>query len=335
MEPPPVHYVTTPDAYSLAYAVRGEGRPVVFLPLGFNHVQLSWTHDGRVSRWLELLSERFRLVQYDGRGQGLSTRGLRDSYSMQELLLDLDCVIEALHLSHVTLFGYFFEAHVAIHYAIAHPDKVDALVLASSGPTMEVVPSGVRGMVPSPSYELTMRGWIPDSANAEDRERYLEYFRQSLSEQDAGILGSAVRRSDVSALAPQLKVPVLVLHPRDFLFVPREEATRLAALIPGARLAMLKGAVGPGDPEQGIAVVESFLSELPESDGLNRRPGSLSDREVEVLRLIATGKSNQQIAAELVISPHTVVRHVSNIFSKTGAANRTEATSYAHRHGLV
>jgi DNA-binding CsgD family transcriptional regulator len=64
-------------------------------------------------------------------------------------------------------------------------------------------------------------------------------------------------------------------------------------------------------------------------------PDGLSEREVEVLRLIAAGKSNQQIADELVISLNTVFRHVSNIFNKSGATNRTEAAAYANRHGLA
>jgi ATP/maltotriose-dependent transcriptional regulator MalT len=64
-------------------------------------------------------------------------------------------------------------------------------------------------------------------------------------------------------------------------------------------------------------------------------PNGLTRREVEVLCLIAAGRSNPDIAAELVISLNTVARHVSNIFSKTGAANRAEAATYAYRHGLV
>jgi len=64
-------------------------------------------------------------------------------------------------------------------------------------------------------------------------------------------------------------------------------------------------------------------------------PDGLSEREVEVLRLVAAGKSNQQIADELVISLNTVFRHVSNIFNKSGATNRTEAAAYANRHGLA
>jgi DNA-binding CsgD family transcriptional regulator/tetratricopeptide (TPR) repeat protein len=64
-------------------------------------------------------------------------------------------------------------------------------------------------------------------------------------------------------------------------------------------------------------------------------PDGLTQREVEVLCLIAAGRRNPEIAAELVISLNTVTRHVSNIFSKTGAANRAEAATYAYRHGLV
>jgi DNA-binding NarL/FixJ family response regulator len=63
--------------------------------------------------------------------------------------------------------------------------------------------------------------------------------------------------------------------------------------------------------------------------------GVLSPREVEVLRLIASGKTNDQIARQLVISASTVSHHVSNILAKTGAGNRTEAAAYAHREGLL
>jgi DNA-binding CsgD family transcriptional regulator len=64
-------------------------------------------------------------------------------------------------------------------------------------------------------------------------------------------------------------------------------------------------------------------------------PARLTGREVEVLRLIAAGHSNRAIAQALFISPNTVLRHVSNIFTKTGVANRAEAAAYATRHGLT
>ena len=60
----------------------------------------------------------------------------------------------------------------------------------------------------------------------------------------------------------------------------------------------------------------------------------LSPREIEVLRLLASGKSNQEIAEALFISRNTVSTHVRNILPKTGSANRTAAAAYAMRHGL-
>ncbi|HZC05086.1 MAG TPA: response regulator transcription factor [Ktedonobacterales bacterium] len=61
----------------------------------------------------------------------------------------------------------------------------------------------------------------------------------------------------------------------------------------------------------------------------------LSEREVEVLRLIAEGRSNTEIAERLVISEHTVKRHVSNILSKLHLADRTQAAVYAWREGVI
>jgi DNA-binding CsgD family transcriptional regulator len=63
--------------------------------------------------------------------------------------------------------------------------------------------------------------------------------------------------------------------------------------------------------------------------------GGLSPRELEVVRLVAAGRSNQAIAAELVLSEKTVARHVSNILAKLGVGSRTAAAAYAYEHGLV
>jgi len=58
-------------------------------------------------------------------------------------------------------------------------------------------------------------------------------------------------------------------------------------------------------------------------------------REAEVLRLVAAGKSNRAIAAELVISEHTVARHLQNIFAKLDVTSRSAATAFAFEHGLA
>jgi DNA-binding CsgD family transcriptional regulator len=64
-------------------------------------------------------------------------------------------------------------------------------------------------------------------------------------------------------------------------------------------------------------------------------PDGLSPREVQILELVAQGLSNRQVGTTLSISEHTAANHVRSILRKTGCANRTEAASYAHRHGLT
>ena len=73
-------------------------------------------------------------------------------------------------------------------------------------------------------------------------------------------------------------------------------------------------------------------SAAPESPAY---PSGLSRREVEVLRLLALGKSNREIGDDLVITEGTVRRHVSNVYQKISATNRSEATIYALREGPV
>jgi LuxR family maltose regulon positive regulatory protein len=79
-------------------------------------------------------------------------------------------------------------------------------------------------------------------------------------------------------------------------------------------------------------VVRAFDSDVPPALGLVE---PLSRRELEVLRLLAAGKSNQQIADALVVGLNTVKRHVTHILEKLGAANRTEATARARQLGLL
>jgi DNA-binding CsgD family transcriptional regulator len=65
------------------------------------------------------------------------------------------------------------------------------------------------------------------------------------------------------------------------------------------------------------------------------RVGGLTPREVEVLRLVAAGKTNRLIALDLYLSEKTVARHISNIFAKLGVSSRAAATAYAYQHELV
>ena len=79
----------------------------------------------------------------------------------------------------------------------------------------------------------------------------------------------------------------------------------------------------------------SALSSRPGRRTQVALPAHLTEREVAVLKLVTCGKSNSQIAHELVISEKTVINHLTHIFNKTNSENRAAATAFAIRHGLA
>ena len=83
------------------------------------------------------------------------------------------------------------------------------------------------------------------------------------------------------------------------------------------------------DAAPDLARVEALLR--PDAAG----PGGMTARELQVLRLVATGRTNRAIAADLFLSEKTVARHVSNIFTKLGLSSRAAATAYAYEHDLA
>jgi DNA-binding CsgD family transcriptional regulator len=93
-------------------------------------------------------------------------------------------------------------------------------------------------------------------------------------------------------------------------------------------------AAGLAEPAgmSGLLAKIDRLGVVPGDGGL---PDGISPREAQILTLVARGMSNRGIGEELSISEHTAANHVRSILRKTGCANRTEAASYAHRHGLA
>ena len=69
--------------------------------------------------------------------------------------------------------------------------------------------------------------------------------------------------------------------------------------------------------------------------GIDAPVGGLTPRELQVLRLVAAGRTNHAIAIDLVVADKTVDRHVTNIFTKLGVSSRAAATAYAYEHRLV
>jgi ATP/maltotriose-dependent transcriptional regulator MalT len=109
------------------------------------------------------------------------------------------------------------------------------------------------------------------------------------------------------------------------------------------QLGIAYGATGDGDAaDLELDGARATFDSLGASVGLVRpasvasaKPGGLTARECEVLRLVAAGRTNREIAAELVISEHTVSRHLQNMFMKLGVTSRSAATAYAYEHHVV
>ena len=144
----------------------------------------------------------------------------------------------------------------------------------------------------------------------------------------------------------RLEVPTLVMATRDEARPTggELEAKRIAELIPDARLILFDDVHGGFDGRNvaippAVSAIQGLLLEASKSGSAGNGPAvavaGLSPREVDVLRLIAAGKTNPQMADELVISRNTVQNHVASILSKAGLANRAEAAAYAQRRGLV
>jgi DNA-binding NarL/FixJ family response regulator len=155
-------------------------------------------------------------------------------------------------------------------------------------------------------------------------------------------MGGVEATRHITALSPLTKVIVLTISEQD--------ADVLDAIVAGACGYLLKDS-SIADVISGIhaaAVNSSLISPTIASKVLQRVRATtedtvmadairaeLSDRELEVLKLIANGKDNAQIAAELVISPKTVKNHISNILMKLQIQNRIQAAVYAVRSGIA
>jgi len=332
MQPPPVQYVTTSDGLSIAYAVSGQGRPLLFLPGTFDHVQLAWQYPG-LGSWLEGLAAHFQLIQFDPRGTGMSTRGLTQAHTADAYQLDIEAVVEALKLDRFVIFGVAPGMRVATRYAFDHPERVSALVCESAG-VLGRTPALFQS-VPSQDWDWFLRSLVPRDANPEEARLRVELTKRAYDLEDFVLKMRASLPGSTGEYLAGLRVPTLVLHARDYALLSPEQAAEVAQVARG-RMVLIEGSSAFGDADQGIRAIENFLADFaPEDAKRALPPDGLSSREVEVLHLITQGKSNQEIAGELVISYNTVIRHVTHILTKTGAANRAEAVDYAHRKGLV
>jgi DNA-binding NarL/FixJ family response regulator len=186
--------------------------------------------------------------------------------------------------------------------------------------------------------------FLPGAGVAE-RDAFARFQRLSASAENAAASLTAVYAMDVRDDLPKVSAPTLVLHRRSDHAIPASLGRDVAARVSGSAFVLLDGVdhfPWRGDAASVVAAVSRFLGEPgvavdrdTELPALPLRLASLSDRELEVLRLVAAGLGDDDIAEGLVLSPHTVHRHVANIRTKLGVASRSAAAAAAARAGLV
>lgn len=352
-----IRICTASDGVRIAYSVTGNGPPLVKAANYLTHLEHDW--NSPVWRhWWQGLSETHQLIRYDARGSGLSDWNV-SSFSMEDWVRDLEAVINTMKLENVALLGISQGAAVCVAYAVKHPERVSHLVLYGGYARgrfhrnlNELERQEAEAMIhlirvgwgkDNPAFRQLFSTILMPDANLEQTTSLNELAFISATPENASKMERAFYEIDVQHLAPQVHAPTLVLHPRHDAGVPMEEGRLLAALIPDARFVLLESRnhiLLEQEPawQRFLSETRSFLGvgmDFHESSGMAQMVfPELTQREKEVLGLIAQGLDNSEIAARLVMSQKTVRNHISHIFDKLMVKNRPQAIVLARQAGM-
>jgi len=274
-----VRFARAADGVQIAWARIGEGPAMIKAPNWLNHIEYEW----RSPVWGPVLAElarHFGLVRFDQRGNGLSEWEV-DEISERRMVSDIATVADAAGLERFALLGISQGSAYSIRYAVENPERVRCLVLYGGY---------LRGRLRRPDPEqrnlydaltTTIReGWgspnpvfrhfftsnfLPD-VTAETAASFDELQRVATSPENALRLWEMNAQVDVSALAPQVRVPTLVLHCAGDRVAPLSEGRDAARLISGASFVELPGnnhVLLAGTPafDRFLAEVKAFIAE--------------------------------------------------------------------------
>jgi pimeloyl-ACP methyl ester carboxylesterase len=322
------------DGRRVAFAAVGDGPALVLPAYWGSHLELEWTFPEYRAFITALAAER-TVIRYDRIGTGLSDRVRPDRPDVEAELRTLGAVIG--DRGPVSLLGISWGACVAAAYAAHRP--VQELMMvggfangadAGSPPLRDAILATVRAHWGTGS-RLLADIWVPGT-DAATRDAFAQLQRAAADAETAAVMLEAIYATDVRGVLGEIRAPTLVVHRRDDRAIPFELGRDLAARIPGARLVALDGDIHLpwlGDRDAVLRALGSGAPAAPVVDG------PLSAREQEVLRLVADGLSDADIAERLIVSPHTVHRHVANIRAKLRQPSRAAAAAHAVREGLI
>ena len=346
-----IRFCTTSDGVRLAFATHGSGPPLVKAANWLTHLEFDW--ESPVWRhWLAALGERHTVVRYDERGCGLSDRDVPVP-DLDRWVADLETVVAAAGVDRFALLGVSQGAPVSIAYAARHPDRVTHLILYGGyvrgrkrrgDPAQEAQADALVAAVKAgwgdanPAYRRLFSSQFFPDGTPEQMAWFDDLMRMTTTADVAVRLREARNLVDVSAIAPSVTAPTLVLHSRGDEMVPYDEGRLAAGMIPGARLVPLDSRnhiLLPGEEAARVLFeeIDAFTGAPPpvRPAAIRDSPiGDLSVREREVLGLVAEGLSNEEIADRLFLSARTVERHLSNVYAKlrlSGKAARAAAAA--------
>jgi pimeloyl-ACP methyl ester carboxylesterase/DNA-binding CsgD family transcriptional regulator len=338
----------------VAYQVLGDGPFDLLLSPGWvTHLDLAWDV-APLARFLERLASFSRLILFDKKGTGLSDRlNPHTLPTTAQRMDDVRAVLDAVGSERAALFGTLGGAAMCGLFAAAHPDRSLALVLYGTFAKIEPDTGLLSRLADSPEAALDrierewgtegvgLAFWAPSIVNDEEvKAAYLRLNRSATSPGSARSLMSVGYQLDWDAALAEIQVPTLVLHRSGDLVAPVRQGRAIAEAISGAQYVELPGIdhlMWAGDQDSILREVQAFLEAvIPAGEAPPPQLGELglTEREIEVLRLIAAGRTNKEIASTLYISPKTAGAHVSNILAKLGVERRAAAATLAQRLGL-
>ena len=347
-----IKFASGHDGVRLAWAASGSGPPLIKAATWLSHLEYDW--DSPVwSHLLRDLSRQCTFVRYDERGCGLSDWAV-DDLSFESWVRDLETVADANGAERFALLGISQGAPIAIAYAVRHPERVTHLVLHGGYARGRLVRSDTpqeREEVATmtklaelgwgkadPSFRQFFTSQFIPGGTPEQHQWFNELERISTSPANAARFMHEFARIDVTALLPQVQCPTLVLHSRHDVRQPFQEGRLIATAIPGAQFVPIDSGnhlLLEDEPgwQRWIDEVRSFL---PQHVALGDEPAfmSLTERQRELLELIAQGLDNTQIAAALGLSEKTVRNHITSIFAKLEVGSRAQAIVRARDSGF-
>jgi pimeloyl-ACP methyl ester carboxylesterase/DNA-binding CsgD family transcriptional regulator len=335
-----IGFCTSDDGVRIAYARHGSGPVLVVAACWLSHLQYDW--ESPVWRhFLEDIGRFATIIRYDERGHGLSDRDVHE-HSLEQRVADLEAVVEAAGVERFALMGMAQGGPMVIEYAARHPERVSRLLFYNSYAAALPDPTPEDRAMADTFSQMIRVGWarpesefrrvftsmmIPDAT--EEQMSWLdELQRVSVSPEVAVSSRSQRLDADARHLLAKLDVPTLVLHSRGDRMNDFSEGRYLASEIPGARLVPLESRnhiVLADEPAWRVFVheLQQFLAPDASAPAEEADLSMLSERELDVLRHVADGRENDEIAAALHISPRTVERHLQNVYTKLGLSGRS------------